>query len=293
MTDPAQRPISDLRREDVRFVTGRGRYIADLAGEETLHAAFVRSQEAHARLTSVDPSDAVAGEGVVAVWTAADLDLPDQPLTWPGVELAPMPRPPLARDVVRYVSEPVAIVVATSARAAADAADLVWVDYEPLPAVSSPLEALKDEVLLHPGAGTNVVEAAAIGADVDDTAYEVCVDIALVNQRLGPTSIEPLGILARPMAAGGVETWISGQGAHRVQAPLAEMLGVPVEVHIHPRRRRSIRHERTVLPRVRGGVRRDTAARPRGDVDSDPPRAPPGRDPGAGSAHDRSAGGRL
>ncbi len=232
VTDPVQRPTADLRREDARFVTGRGRYIADLAGEQTLHAAFVRSQEAHARVTSVDVSDAIATRDVLGVWTAAELDLADQPFTWPGVEFAPMPRPPLARETVRYVSEPIAIVVAGSARAAADAADLVWVDYEPLPPVSSPLEALKDEVLLHPAAGTNVVEEAVIGCDVDARSYDVCIDIAVVNQRLGPTSIEPLGILARPMAASGVETWISGQGAHRVQEPLQELLGIPVEVHI-------------------------------------------------------------
>ncbi len=206
--------------------------MADLASPGTLHAAFVRSQEAHARILSVDIADARDLPGVVAVWTAADLDLPDQPLTWPGVELAPMPRPPLAREVVRYVSEPIAVIVAESARAASDAADLVWVDFDPLPVVSSPLDAMRDEVLLHPAAGTNVVESAVIGSEIDPTEYEISVEVSVVNQRLGPTSIEPLAILARPRPGGGVEVWVSAQGAHRLQAPMQEMLGVPVEVHI-------------------------------------------------------------
>ena len=229
---PAQQPIADLRREDARFVTGRGVYVNDMADSDTLHAAFVRSQEAHARITSIDADDAQAGEGVVAVWTAGDVALNDQPMITPGLETPPFFRPALAREVVRYVGEPIAIVVASSARAAADAADLVWVDYDPLPVVDSPLDAVRDENILHDSAGTNIVESVELGAGVDTTGYEVAIDIAVVNQRLGPASIEPNGILARPMEGGGVETWISCQGAHRVQGPLAEMLGVPVHVHV-------------------------------------------------------------
>ena len=142
MTEAVQRPISDLRREDARFVTGKGQYVDDMATPDTLRAAFVRSQEAHARITSVDVDDARGVDGVVAIWTAEDLDLNDQPMTTPGIDTPPFFRPPLARDIVRYVSEPIAIVVATSARAAHDAADLVWVDYDPLPVVNSPLAAI-------------------------------------------------------------------------------------------------------------------------------------------------------
>jgi len=232
MTTPAQRPVSDIRREDARFVTGRGRYVNDLATSATVHAAFVRSQEAHARITNVDTDAARDLPGVLGVFTAADLDLADQPMPTPGIETPPMPRPPLARDVVRYVSEPIAIVVAESARTAVDAADLVWVDYDPLPVVSSPLDALEDRVVLHPSAGTNIIESFATGSEIDTTDYEIDVELTLENQRLGPTSIEPLGIVARPLAGGGVEAWISGQGAHRVQGPLMEVLRVPVEVHI-------------------------------------------------------------
>lgn len=151
---PYFEPRSLLRREDHRLVTGAGRYVADLAPPETVHLAFVRSIEAHARITAID-TDAVALPGVVGVFTAGNLDLVDIPGDSIAVTAPDFPRPHLAWEKVRYVGEPVAVVAANSAATAVDAAELVWVDYEPLPAVIDPRSSLADEVLTHEAAGTS------------------------------------------------------------------------------------------------------------------------------------------
>ena len=111
------------RREDPRLITGRGRYVDDLPQDRCLHVAFVRSTLAHATIRGVDVAAAAAAPGVVAVLTAADLSLPARV----GFQMVPevFARPPLAVGRVRFVGEPVALVVAESAPAAADAAQLV------------------------------------------------------------------------------------------------------------------------------------------------------------------------
>src|SRR5439155_7789951 len=135
------------RREDPRLVTGHGRYTDDLTRPGLVHAAFVRSPYAHAKVKKIDITDAVKAPGVVAVYTARDFE---------GLILGPMAaapglvpdkkvpeRFPLARDEVHYQGDPVALVVADSKGQAADAAQMIQVDYEPLPAVSDLEAALK------------------------------------------------------------------------------------------------------------------------------------------------------
>src|SRR5919197_964098 len=134
---PASGP-REGRVEDPPLVTGSAHYTEDLAIPGAVHAVFVRSVFAHARINGIDTAEAAAAPGVVAVVTAADLDLkPLRPSFGPPV----FARPPLARDLVRFMGEPVAVVVASSREQALDAAELVQVDYEPLAVVADPLAA--------------------------------------------------------------------------------------------------------------------------------------------------------
>src|SRR6266542_2475950 len=128
------------RREDPRLVTGKGHYVDDEPPAGTLHAAFVRSSLAHAEIKSLDVSAAAAAPGVVAVFTAADLDLPARV----GFEMVPaaMARPRLAEGTVRFVGEPLAVVVAESREAAADAAQLAAAELAPLEVLVDPRAAL-------------------------------------------------------------------------------------------------------------------------------------------------------
>ena len=123
-----------VRVEDPRFLTGGGTYIANLRLEGAVHVTYVRSTVAHARIPSVDISGAAAMPGVLHVWTSADVDIePARPdLGWVNQQMV---FPYLARDVVRFVGEPVAMIVAQSKEEGADAADAVVIDYEPLPVV--------------------------------------------------------------------------------------------------------------------------------------------------------------
>jgi carbon-monoxide dehydrogenase large subunit len=137
------------RREDFRLTQGRGLYAGDVALDGMTHAVFVRSPHAHARIKAVDTAAAKQAKDVVAIFTAADLDadgvrdysLPTKMQRPGGGEVTETPRPPLVRDRVRFLGEPVVMVIAKSLTAARDAAELVDVDYEPLPAVATVTEA--------------------------------------------------------------------------------------------------------------------------------------------------------
>src|SRR5439155_4437944 len=124
------------RREDPRLVTGAGRFVDDIRPERCLHVAFVRSTLAHARSRSLDVAAAAGSPGVVAVLTGNDLGLP--PRVGFQMVAETFARPPLAIDTVRFVGEPVALVVAESSGAADDAAQLVGLELEPLPVVVDP-----------------------------------------------------------------------------------------------------------------------------------------------------------
>ena len=133
------------RKEDPPLITGQGRYVDDLQMTGVLHAAFVRSPEAHANITSIDTSAAAARDDVVAVFTGEDLDfLAPLPMVWapPGVEINTPEHHPLTSGTVRHVGDPVAVVVGTDKYSVIDATEDVIVEYEPLPVVVDPEEAL-------------------------------------------------------------------------------------------------------------------------------------------------------
>ncbi len=220
---PYFEPISHLRLEDRRLVTGSGRYVADLAPPGTLHLAFVRSTEAHARITAIDTSS-VDSNDVVGVFTGADLGLADIPGDSTTIPAPDFPRPHLASEKVRYVGEPIAVVAATTAALAVDATDLIWVDYEILPAVVDPRTSLEDETTLHQGAGTNVVSRSELAAGEPEDDYEVEAEVEVTNQRLAPNAIEPLVMLAIPEDDGRLTVYVSHQRPHGVKARLCQLL---------------------------------------------------------------------
>jgi len=218
-----------IRTEDPRLLTAGGVYVDDLREPELTGAAratFVRSTVAHALITGIDTSEALAQPGVVAVLTAADMtDMPPPPPAEepnpdaPPAE-GPVPlggkwsEPLLAVDRVRFVGEPVAIVLTDSTYQGEDAAELVSVDYEQLPAVSSIDAALADDSLLFPDAGTNMCTRG--GRDVSDDSIfdgcEVVVEGDVLNQRVACLPMEGRATAA-VFAGGKLTVWASTQNA--------------------------------------------------------------------------------
>jgi len=186
------------RREDPRLVTGTGHYVDDMQPEGCLHIAFVRSTLAHARIRSLDVEAAAAAPGVVAVLTGADLGLPDR-VGFPMVA-ATLARAPLATERVRFVGEAVALVVAESSGQAADAAQLVELDLEPLPVLVDPEVARRaDAPLLFPEHGSNIAGHFDSSREEDVLAgADVKIRGRFVNQRLAPVPMEPEAILVVP-----------------------------------------------------------------------------------------------
>src|SRR5262249_16887858 len=139
------------RIEDARLLTGDGSYVDDIVLPGMLHARFVRSQMARAAIRGIHASEALAVPGVRFVFTAADLN-PDAKAQWHtsvGPQSPEAPRPPLAEGEVRFVGDPVALVVAETLATAHDAAELVVVDYDPLPAVVDYTTAAEVDALVH------------------------------------------------------------------------------------------------------------------------------------------------
>ncbi len=217
-----------LRTEDPRFLSGRARYVDDVPAEGALRAWFVRSMMAHATIPDVDVAGAAAMPGVAAVLTAADLDLAPRPPA--GNVEGPFERPLLARNRVRYVGEPVAVVLADSLAHAQDAAEIVVVDAEPLEAVVGPEAALADGApLLFPGAGTNVAHAFEEGWDRDVLAgADVVARLRVRHQRLAPVPMETNAILVVPQGE-GLTVWVSTQVPFDVRADLEEWFGLERE----------------------------------------------------------------
>jgi carbon-monoxide dehydrogenase large subunit len=245
------------RREDPRLLTGRGRYVDDLRVPGCLHAAIVRSVHAHARIRAVRAERALARPAVVACFASGDLAGLLRPLPVAGVpppalqarvgfRVKAADQPPLARDTVRYVGEPVAVVVATDRYAAEDALDLVTVDYEPLPAVVDAEAGLAPGApLVHEAWGDNV--AVAFEARVGDPEHALAAAPVRVRARIrvpryAGVPLEPRGVLAEPAARGdGLVVWASTQVPHWLQRTLGEALGLPA-------------HKlRVVAPEVGGG----------------------------------------
>ena len=220
-----------IRKEDPLLLTTGGRYVDDIAVEGALHAAFVRSPVAHGTIESIDTADAAEVPGVVGVYTAADLGLGALPPDMPMFNQE-MLRTRLAADRVRYVGEPVAVVVAESHNAAVDGVEAVWADIEPLHAVVTVHDALSDQTLLFPDAGTNTVfEIPGSGDDVFADC-EVTVELSFRNHRLAPCPLETRATVAKWETVDGVEhltQWSENQGAHGTRDGLVAALDVQPE----------------------------------------------------------------
>jgi carbon-monoxide dehydrogenase large subunit len=217
------------RVEDAPLLQGRGRYTADIVRPGMLHAAFVRSPHAHARVLAIDATAARALDGVVAVLTAADL--PHQPLV-DSVRidgLRKTPQPALAGDRVRFQGEPVAIVVAGSRHLAEDGAELVAVDYEPLaPVVDAERSAAGDGPDLFEGG--NVLYRGTMEAGEPDAAFAEADHVVTGRyrgNRFVAVPMEGRAILAEHDAGSGELTvWCSTQGPHLLRRRLSQTTGV-------------------------------------------------------------------
>ncbi len=229
------------RREDPRLIQGRGTYVDDVKILGMQHLAFRRSDVAHGRIRSIDTSAAEAINGVEAVYTGAQIAnfLDPMPIG------TPFPSPEhraVAVDVVRYVGEPVAVVVATDRYVARDAADAIVVDYDRLPAVVDTEAAMTGTpAIIHPEFANNLAVPfvpSGTGVDAegnsDDTAIdqafadaEVVISQRMVNQRLAPTAMEPRGVVAHYESGKEVMTiWSSTQNPHILRSFIASMTGL-------------------------------------------------------------------
>jgi carbon-monoxide dehydrogenase large subunit len=218
------------RKEDPRMITGRGNYTDDMALPGMLYAAFVRSDEAHARIT-VDASAAREHEGILAVFTGEDLDVAaPMPMAWvpPGIEVNTPERWPLARGEVNHVGDAIALVVGRSRAEVADALADVDVEYDPLPVVTDPEAALEPgSPLVHEALGTNRSHEWSLGGgDVDAglAAADVVVERRVVNPRISGAPIEPRSAIA-DYRAGELTLWSSTQVPHFVRLFMAIVLG--------------------------------------------------------------------
>ena len=203
------------RREDPRLITGSATYTHDITLPGMVYAAMLRSSHAHARITRIDTEKARAAPGVVAVYTGADIEgaLQPMPCAWllPDSNLRIAPYPCIAKDVVRYTGDIVAVLVAERMPQAQDALELIEVDYEPLPAVTDPEKAAAaDAPQLH-GKDVNGDDipgnqafhwTVAGGGDVDAAFTEaeangVVIKERILQQRLIPNAMEPRGAVAQ------------------------------------------------------------------------------------------------
>ena len=229
------------RREDPRLVSGRGRYVDDIQPTNTLHAAFVRSLHGHARVKKIELTNAMKAPGVVAVYTARDFDgvlsgaIPvtvsfvaekKQPIGWAFI----------AKDETHYQGEIVAIVLADERYQAADAAALVDVEFEPLPAAIDVESAAKGGPTAHAGGPDNIAwDLTVAGGDVDAAFAEadVVVKERILQQRLFPIAMEGRAAVAdySPIE-NKLTVWTSSQVPHWVRLCLTLATGIP-ESNIH------------------------------------------------------------
>jgi carbon-monoxide dehydrogenase large subunit len=221
------------RREDLPLIRGDGRYIGDLSFPGMLHAAFARSIVAHGIVRSIEIGDALAVPGVEAVYTAADLDCPLIPgRLIGGPEGAGMERPPLVRERVRYLGEAVAVVLATSAAAAAEGAHMIYADVDELESVVDSRAAMSSDVLLFPGVGSNILDRDVLDAYRPEDEGEIRITVEAEHERVAPVSIEPLGIVVVPRRD-AFEVWCSHQNPHGLKRQLQSLFATEgVEVHV-------------------------------------------------------------
>jgi carbon-monoxide dehydrogenase large subunit len=222
------------RREDPRFITGKGTYVDDVKLPGTTCAVFVRSPHAHAKIKAIDTAAAASHPGVVAVFTGADMTgVNSLPCGWLLPELKVPPHMPLASDAARYVGDPVAVVIAETQDAAQDAADKVAVTWEVLPAVSATDQAMAGgSPQIHEVAPGNVAfkwqigDAAAVDAALQGATV---VKKRIINQRLVANAMEPRACLARfDEATGDLTLWVTSQNPHVHRLLMAAfVLGIP------------------------------------------------------------------
>jgi aerobic carbon-monoxide dehydrogenase large subunit len=247
------------RREDPRLITGTALYTDDLFLPRMAHMAILRSPHAHARIVSIDTSQAKGAPGVVAVYTGADTAsaLAPMPCAWllPNADLKVAKYAQLATEIVRYVGDCVAVVVAESRYQAQDAVEMIDVEYEPLPAVIDPQAAIAEGApRLHEDvAGNQAFHWTVAGGDVDAafSRADVVVKDRIVQQRLIPTAMETRAAVANYIPATGELTlWNTTQNPHIVRFLTSLVTGVPED------------KLRVVAPEVGGGFGSKIAAFP-------------------------------
>lgn len=218
------------RKNDPRLLAGHGRYLDDLSVPHVVHASFVRSPMAHADILSLDADAARSARGVVAVFSGPEVADAMPLLPTAAADESP-PRRPLTGDRVRYVGEPVAMVVAETAAQAEHAAALVAVDYEPLAVVLNPWEALaNDAPLVHPDLGTNKIGEIHKVIGDPDTAFAAADHVVTRRhaiQRISASPLEPRGTLAVPeLATGELTVWMGCQSPHTIRTWLSDILSI-------------------------------------------------------------------
>ena len=245
-----------LRKEDRRFITGQGNYTDDIAVKNAAHTEFVRSPHAHARIVGIDASAALAAPGVIGVLTGAELaedKIGGLICGWmihskDGSPMKASPYAPLTRDVARFVGNAVAVVVAETKNEARDAAELVQVEYEVLPAVVDPAKAqAQGAPQVHAEAPGNTIYQWSLGdKDAVDRAFASAahhVDLDLVNNRLVPNAIEPRSATAiYDRAEGRFTLYTTSQNPHVTRLVLSAFIGIAPEHKL-----------RVVAPDVGGG----------------------------------------
>jgi carbon-monoxide dehydrogenase large subunit len=221
------------RVEDLRLLTGNGTYVDDIVRPGMLHAHFVRSPFARARIENIDTSDALALPGVHAVFTAADLNT-GAGRAWyslSGIDTPDTPRPPLAEGEVKFVGDPVALIIAEDRYIAEDAAELVLIDYDPLDPVVEYSNAIDSDVLVHADYAGNVAGDAPFLPPEDfnavfDTAAHVVTE-TIWQQAYAAVPIETRGLVCEWAASTGEMTiWAATQSPHEVRLLASRLLNI-------------------------------------------------------------------
>jgi len=224
------------RKEDTALLTGQAKFVDDMSLPGMVWMAVVRSPYAHAKITSVDITPALAHRGVIAAFTGEELADEWQmslPCAWLPTEDTNQPNHrPLAVDKARYAGDGVAVVVAETRAEARDAVELVQVAYESLPALVDPAQALEDGApIVHDDFGTNRCYTWALSAGEVDQEFanaDVTIKERYRQQRLIPNAIEPRGVIVQPFPATGELTmWSATQIPHIARVTLSMVTGVP------------------------------------------------------------------
>jgi aerobic carbon-monoxide dehydrogenase large subunit len=230
------------RREDFRFLTGQGTYTDDINRPNQTHAYILRSPHAHARINGIDTAAALEAPGVVAIFTGKDIaadKVNGLPCGWlihskDGSPMVEPPHPPLVLDKVVHVGDQVAVIIAETCEQAKDAAELIMVDYDELPAVTTSPEALKDGApLVHDQAAGNLCYDWHLGDKVaTDAAFAKAAHVTkldLINNRLVPNAMEPRAAIGEfDRATGDYTLWTTSQNPHVIRLLMgAFVLGIP------------------------------------------------------------------